>query len=782
MERRNRKSRKTDFNYFAVSNGHQIGIFTSWPEASKSVTGFSKNCYKGCDTLEEAFALMRSAGIAEPPVLEHFSADSAKTGILHQSNNPTIGTSSSDCGKTLTTETQNNGMNRPPLCSFSDSDVNLEMFFDADADFENVQNRPVLVLQHDNNTDVKESMAANRISESDDEVVLSATKSIELKESCQITSNSTAEKQDPHDTYFQSISESTVDNLPTAQTDSNELFKSLVYQISNLTREVKSQHECIASFTQTTQMLIEQLNKQQRDHELLSEIVSKQVKDQDVLINDLKEIKMKCDINQPDQAFNTDKISSQMKTIVEQCDYLQSGQSELRSKMSMCCSDHDQLLAQSEKSTAVTQQLVLMVEKQGEQLYRIQQADSKNLNPVPQQPRPILPQHSWPSIPLHATPMSPDEQIPTMPKPNENKTLETNIAGNSMHHQHPVSDMDKEEEDISFEDKDILKFHPHVNNFNKSSQAPRKHVPTLNVPDSCKNIVIGDSNLQYVIKKRLDPSGSTEIRTYRGANIRRICTILDSSNERYMNIKNVVYTVGSINCNRSFIQESYILDDIDLLIDLSKEIFPSAKIYVLSIPPQMNSKSNVHIHKVNEHLRKYLKTSKTCSFVRCTELWDHVDQDGSPERSILQYGLQLSHLGTKLLLKPITTILLGDRQSSSSQNIISSEKTPAKPVAQFDKCTPSAKSDDERNSSVNGLFHKQDASFSSSSAIPNASAHDCQPTVLGMSPLGPVRNNLPMFPTPQMLFHMHMFEKAKMSAMQLMSNPHLLSPSLPTHT
>ena len=82
--------------------------------------------------------------------------------------------------------------------------------------------------------------------------------------------------------------------------DSIELFKSLVNQISNLTREIKSQHECIASFTQTTQMLFEQFNKQQRDYELLSKIVGKKVKDQDVLINDLKEMKMKCDIHQLD--------------------------------------------------------------------------------------------------------------------------------------------------------------------------------------------------------------------------------------------------------------------------------------------------------------------------------------------------------------------------------------------------------------------------------------------------------------------------------------------------
>ena len=61
-----KKSKK----FYAVSVGRRIGIFSSWNQASKSVTAFPRAAYKGYQTLEQAKMAMRQAGIADPRVYE----------------------------------------------------------------------------------------------------------------------------------------------------------------------------------------------------------------------------------------------------------------------------------------------------------------------------------------------------------------------------------------------------------------------------------------------------------------------------------------------------------------------------------------------------------------------------------------------------------------------------------------------------------------------------------------------------------------------------------------
>ena len=177
MERIRNNKRKKDFNYFAVSNGYQIGIFTSWNEASKSVIGFSKNSYKGCDTLEEAFALMRSAGIDDPPVLKHFSPDTGKLSKTPTDSDNVNNNSSKQ--NQATSPLPINPINAPSG-SFSDSDLNLDLYFDANANFNCQQSKPVMVIDHEIDTVVKDLFVSSshvHKSESDDEIVLSLTKS-----------------------------------------------------------------------------------------------------------------------------------------------------------------------------------------------------------------------------------------------------------------------------------------------------------------------------------------------------------------------------------------------------------------------------------------------------------------------------------------------------------------------------------------------------------------------------------------------------------------------------
>ena len=53
------------YNFNAVSNRKEVGIFTNWTQASDSVLGFANAKYKGYITYREAKSAMESAGIYE---------------------------------------------------------------------------------------------------------------------------------------------------------------------------------------------------------------------------------------------------------------------------------------------------------------------------------------------------------------------------------------------------------------------------------------------------------------------------------------------------------------------------------------------------------------------------------------------------------------------------------------------------------------------------------------------------------------------------------------------
>ena len=57
---------KGKFNYYAVSRGHQVGIFSTWEDTHVQVIGFSHNKFKGYDDLPAAIDAMENAGITEP--------------------------------------------------------------------------------------------------------------------------------------------------------------------------------------------------------------------------------------------------------------------------------------------------------------------------------------------------------------------------------------------------------------------------------------------------------------------------------------------------------------------------------------------------------------------------------------------------------------------------------------------------------------------------------------------------------------------------------------------
>lgn len=53
------------YNFYAVTNGREAGVYTNWPQAGDAVIGFAKAKYKGFITYSEARNAMEIAGIQE---------------------------------------------------------------------------------------------------------------------------------------------------------------------------------------------------------------------------------------------------------------------------------------------------------------------------------------------------------------------------------------------------------------------------------------------------------------------------------------------------------------------------------------------------------------------------------------------------------------------------------------------------------------------------------------------------------------------------------------------
>ena len=59
----------------------------------------------------------------------------------------------------------------------------------------------------------------------------------------------------------------------------------------------------------------------------------------------------------------------------------------------------------------------------------------------------------------------------------------------------------------------------------------------LKLPDTCSNVLLGDSNMRNIVRKKLDKTGKTEIRTFRGCNIESLTNIIDESSHTYPSVR-----------------------------------------------------------------------------------------------------------------------------------------------------------------------------------------------------------------------------------------------------
>ena len=64
---------------------------------------------------------------------------------------------------------------------------------------------------------------------------------------------------------------------------------------------------------------------------------------------------------------------------------------------------------------------------------------------------------------------------------------------------------------------------------------------------ACRKLITGDSNLKNVARRRIDSTGNTHVRTFRGATVAQLTNII-STGACYYQVEQVVVAIGTNDC------------------------------------------------------------------------------------------------------------------------------------------------------------------------------------------------------------------------------------------
>ena len=659
-------------HFYAVSRGRKIGIYTCYSKAHEQTLGYRCGTLQGYNTLHEARQVMKDNGYHDPPIFDH--------------RKQTVQSSSSE----------------------SDLEVTLYKSNDARADINSI--KPVLVVEHPN-LDIEDLFVSPRRSSSEGHIhqIPAAgnpnsvdksdsntfVKQLVQPSSAVISESNTSYKHsgedacqvtDParnlplHSTEKEIKDSKPVENSsPVDDVDMKTILENLLAKVGSLTQEMQFQQESISKVVITTQrimedqsLLKEEVNTIHKDQVELAALVKSQISS---LNDDTKEMishrlaKLKCENEQLyDKTFHT-----QVKPLTQQSQQLHTNLENLKSQVENCCLDIDKLAASSEQSLAMTQQLFLLVDKQNDLL------KSHTIPKTCAGQPPTVPPYSMFSkcqgtSAVHET-STQDNSPRVLQSTSENSSSlgvpeitnppllsPTDESSNSPQHTYDG------------EDTDIIFHHPSLNHNISGKERmdlPGKKLYQFRFPDACKHILIGDTNMQTLSKKRFDPSGATEIRTFKGANIRKVWKTIESTQDSFPKVESVTFCLGAVDCNKDYINEKLVVSDIEILLASAKKVFPNASFSFLSIPPQANHKINLCIQSINFRIKACLQSTNSI-FLRCNDLWDMVDSKGFPEKSIFVNGILLSRYGLNLLLKPLKLLIAKHTQPRPNVDSLSS--------------------------------------------------------------------------------------------------------------
>ena len=638
-----RGKRKGD-RFYAVSTGRQIGIYTSYGKAAEQTIGFKGGIVRKYNTQREALQDMRLNGHSDPPIFKHQDIDI-----------PSCSSSNAEVTNQNT--------------SASDTDLRLDVFYDGNANLSssNQEKSPLFVLDHSISTE-DDSYTLPQRAQSDTEITLSLHNQIFSKPAAQCQDENTkvkeafisendAEYTNSHDGELSDL------NLPDAlfsfMKQTRDMLTSLSDHVSSLHNDIKTQQEQIDQLHKTQKKNNKFITNEImyfKEETVNNATLSNKV---DKLLNDIKcftEIHSKSS-SLPEQ------VPVPLTKLIQQCSTITETNDDLKDSVNNCLKTQEKLQSDIDQIRSTTQKLIVQNDNQNEVMHYQNTCQQQLLGKVEENL--ALNQQLFLRIETlnedhQNTNISNSNSIPSKcsASPHGNvSSHDDNFSSNVTHaaQSTPVRDKD------SFEDTEILKSHAYNTEILKNNVSSSKPL-NFWVPDSCKGLLIGDSNNRLVAKKRLDSTGETEIRTFHGATIDKISSSLSATNTSFRNVSRVTFVIGSNDCNRNFLDIGKIIYDAENLLKLAAQVFPNAKISIVEIPPQEKGKINSVISSINDKLKHRLKKSDF-SFIPCSYLWSHVDSDGIPVRGLVTSGTRLSPAAVHDLLKPIKDFLLHNKRS-----------------------------------------------------------------------------------------------------------------------
>ena len=188
----------------------------------------------------------------------------------------------------------------------------------------------------------------------------------------------------------------------------------------------------------------------------------------------------------------------------------------------------------------------------------------------------------------------------------------------------------------------------------------------LRIPLSCSGLLLGDSNLKNVSQKRLSPSRSSQVRTYRGATIPQMSDLMQGT-QKTDRVKRVILSVGTNDIGQGDSVDT-IVDNYSSLLHNASCSFPGASIAVAAIPPQSQPGKNRLIRVVNRRLGELCDQQNVC-FLSQVSIWECVHGDNlSQESNILSDKIHLSEKGLGLYLREVKDFLFPSRRRKAAQH------------------------------------------------------------------------------------------------------------------
>ena len=656
-------SNKGNKRFYAVSTGRTIGIYTSWGCAQRQVIHFHGGLAKRYSTLAEAKQDMRVNGYSDPPVFDHRDVTLPQNLVetAQVPENGPVDSNSIDIFSSPCPSSQTDGL--PKLFS-SDTDLtSIEVHETKELPNENTYVKQVLVLDHPE-LDMETLFSDSQKSSSETELL-------------KLSQN------------------------PIFQTRANINMLDDIHQQINSRCPPLSGVEKTAKSDKSTQVETNAVSSTISGHTTSS--CSSQTDNQMIDITSLNELLSKMDdkLNKlEDKVYQQCQINNELLNVVKhQHEQLSECQSLHQHQIDNLKKSIDNL-DQSVKDCTLESQ-VLLHEKMEYFLNKMKtDSNDVDLNRNPSSPMPSSPQHND-NAKKHGADLQPhviESFTETKLKQNNTALEPTNIHTETYTTQHgsgqtpsiSSSNINSELHNNPENDEDVLHHHPTANRSQQYLRLDNDHDAihqsqrySLRLQNkSCRNVLLGDSNLKNVDKIRLDKTKATEIRTYRGASIKKLTEYVSSS-QSYPEVKKVSLSVGSVDCSRRLVDAEYIIHDYSNLLSAVQKTFPSAQVGIVSIPPNGNPQACQYISKVNNALKKLAERGNHV-FCHADALWLHVGNDGRTDSGFLERDkIHLTLRGLGLHLRPITSFFFGDRQrnlqinkSSRNDDVIEGQYSP----------------------------------------------------------------------------------------------------------